>query len=212
MEDPLEKPVEDAQDPVADPKRPMSRAERRRRTEARILTAARERFAEVGYDRTTIRAVAAAARVDPALVMQYFGDKKGLFRRAVEVPSDAELPDDPTELTELLLSIVGVKFGQVSETALPLLRSTFTHPEATERMRDAMTRQVARVSAVISEEDAELRAALILAMLFGVSAGRNLIELEPLRSASSERITRLLRPCIEALTGVPGKSGGDETA
>ncbi|WP_433176944.1 TetR family transcriptional regulator [Actinoallomurus sp. CA-150999] len=190
---------------MEDANQPMTRAERRRRTEARILAAARERFAEVGYDRTTIRAVAGAAGVDPALVMQYFGDKKELFRRAVEVPPDEELPDDPAQLTELLLSIVGVKLSELPQTSLPLLRSTFTHPEATERMRDAMTRQVEQASAVLPGEEAELRSALILAILFGVSTGRNLIGLAPLRDATPEQITRLLRPCIEALTGTPGR-------
>ncbi|MCO5968136.1 TetR/AcrR family transcriptional regulator [Actinoallomurus soli] len=186
---------------MRDANQPMSRAERRRRTEGRILAAARARFAEVGYDRTTIRAVAAAAEVDPALVMQYFGDKKELFRRAVEVPPDEELPGDPAGLIDLLLSIVGVKLGELPQTSLPLLRSTFTHPEATERMRAAMTRQVEQASAAIPGEEAELRAALILAILFGVSTGRNLIELGPLRGATPEQITRLLRPCFEALTG-----------
>ncbi|MCO5994403.1 TetR/AcrR family transcriptional regulator [Actinoallomurus rhizosphaericola] len=186
---------------MRDANQPMSRAERRRRTEGRILAAARARFAEVGYDRTTIRAVAAAAEVDPALVMQYFGDKKELFRRAVEVPPDDELPGDPAGLIDLLLSIVGVKLGELPQTSLPLLRSTFTHPEATERMRAAMTRQVEQASAAIPGEEAELRAALILAILFGVSTGRNLIELGPLRDATPEQITRLLRPCFEALTG-----------
>ena len=51
----------------------VTRAEQRRRTEARILTAARQMFADVGYDRTTIRAVAAAVGVDAGLVMHYFG-------------------------------------------------------------------------------------------------------------------------------------------
>src|SRR3954447_6159444 len=52
---------------------------RRRRTEASILGAARELFAEGGFERTTIRAVAARAGVDPALVMQYYGNKEHLF-------------------------------------------------------------------------------------------------------------------------------------
>src|SRR5262245_52922751 len=59
-----------------------SRADQRRETEARILAAARARFAESGYERTTIRSVAAAAGVDPGLVMHYFGSKAGLFSRA----------------------------------------------------------------------------------------------------------------------------------
>ena len=41
-----------------------SRAEQRRRTEARILNATTQVFFSAGYDRTTIRAVASAAEVD----------------------------------------------------------------------------------------------------------------------------------------------------
>ena len=60
---------------------PSSRAEQRRRTEARILDAATQAFLAAGYERTTIRAVASAAGVDAGLVMHYFGSKQELFRR-----------------------------------------------------------------------------------------------------------------------------------
>ena len=79
----------------ASPARP-TRAQQRRRTEERILTAARELFADRGYDRTTIRAVAAAAGVDGGLVMHYFGRKDLLFARATEDPSH-EPPGVATE-------------------------------------------------------------------------------------------------------------------
>ena len=61
-----------------------SRAEQRRRTEARILDAAAQAFLTAGYDRTTIRAVASAAGVDAGLVMHYFGSKQELFRRVID--------------------------------------------------------------------------------------------------------------------------------
>ncbi len=57
----------------------IPRDERRRRTEASILDAARELFAADGFERTTIRGVAARAGIDPALVMQHFGSKERLF-------------------------------------------------------------------------------------------------------------------------------------
>src|SRR5260370_6526731 len=63
--------------------RPGSRAEQRRRTEARILDAATQVFFSAGYDRTTIRAVASAAGVDAGLVMHYFGSKQELYRRGI---------------------------------------------------------------------------------------------------------------------------------
>src|SRR3954453_22089040 len=69
----------------------MSRRERAERTRAAILRAARERFAADGYEGTTIRAVAAAAGVDPSMVMRYYGSKQGLFAAAAEF--DLALPD-----------------------------------------------------------------------------------------------------------------------
>lgn len=57
---------------------------------ADILEAARELFAEVGYDRATIRAIAASAGVDVALVSYYYGNKKGLFRAVMSMPVDPE--------------------------------------------------------------------------------------------------------------------------
>lgn len=60
-------------------------------TRAAILSSARERFASDGYERATIRAIAADAGIDPALVMRYFGNKEGLFAAAAEI--DLRLPD-----------------------------------------------------------------------------------------------------------------------
>src|SRR2546429_6515639 len=90
--------------------RPGSRAEQRRRTEARILDAATQVFFSAGYDRTTIRAVASAAGVDAGLVMHYFGSKQQLYRRAIRAPprpenrrapAGAARPDLPSLCTRL---------------------------------------------------------------------------------------------------------------
>src|SRR5919197_3958281 len=61
------------------------------RSRAAILAAARDRFAADGYEKATIRAIAADARIDPALVMRYFGNKEKLFAAAAEF--DLRLPD-----------------------------------------------------------------------------------------------------------------------
>ena len=60
-------------------------------TRADILAAARTRFGADGYERTTLRAVAADVGVDPALVIRYFGSKQDLFAAAAEFTLD--LPD-----------------------------------------------------------------------------------------------------------------------
>src|ERR671937_1385992 len=69
----------------------MGRTGRRRgpsTTRGAILEAARRRFADAGYDGASIRAIAADAAVDPAVVMHFFGSKDGLFRAAVGWPFD----------------------------------------------------------------------------------------------------------------------------
>ena len=82
--------------------RPGSRAEQRRRTEARILDAATQVFFSAGYDRATIRAVASAAGVDAGLVMHYFGSKQELYRRVIDAAPVPEVSGTPAEVIRLL--------------------------------------------------------------------------------------------------------------
>ena len=84
-------------------------------TRSAILSAARARFASAGFAGTTMRAVAADAAVDAALVHHYFGSKDDLFVAALELPVDirdqlapviAEGPDGAGErLIAVLLSV-----------------------------------------------------------------------------------------------------------
>src|SRR6202043_4220361 len=83
---------------------PGSRAEQRRRTEARILDAATQAFFGAGYDRTTIRAVAAAAGGDAGLVMHYFGSKQELYRRVIDAAPLPEVSGAPEEAVDQILA------------------------------------------------------------------------------------------------------------
>src|ERR1700716_2141975 len=83
---------------------PGSRAEQRRRTEARILDAATQAFFGAGYDRTTSRAVASSAGVDAGLVMHYFGSKQELYRRVIDAAPIPELSGTPAEAAEQILA------------------------------------------------------------------------------------------------------------
>ncbi|MFI0942587.1 TetR/AcrR family transcriptional regulator [Streptomyces sp. NPDC021020] len=192
--------------PTAQP----SRAERRRATEARILAGARELFAEKGFDRTTIRAVAAAAGVDPALVMQHFGSKRELFTRAVQVDPAAPAATGPEGLAEQLLATLGPKLGALPEGTLAMMRSMLTDPGAADQVRARLSEQAdAVVAAMPPAEDAELRAALALTTLLGVTVGHQLLGLPALAGVSADRIAALLRPGITALTEPPGRELGD---
>ncbi|SDM84600.1 TetR/AcrR family transcriptional regulator [Nonomuraea jiangxiensis] len=177
------------------------RAERRRRTEGRILDAARALFAEVGYERATVRAIAKAAGIDPALVMQYFGSKQALFQEAVRMAPEPDPGLGAEELVEGLLGTLDLKLGDLPQSSLAMLRSMLTHPEAAVSAREALGAQIDRLAAAIPGEDARLRAALVTMIMVGVTVGHQLLELDELRGVPQEEVARLLRPSLRALTG-----------
>ncbi|MEE1843880.1 MULTISPECIES: TetR family transcriptional regulator [unclassified Streptomyces] len=183
----------------------QSRADRRRATETRILDGARELFAEKGFDRTTIRAVATAAGVDPALVMQYFGSKRELFTQAVQVFPELPTATGTDALVDQLLATLDIKLGGLPEGTLVMLRSMLTDPAAADHVRVTLDRQIDGVSAALpTTEDAELRAALFVTALLGVTIGHQFLRLDALRDAPADRIAALLRPAFKALAEPQG--------
>ena len=184
----------------------VSREERRRRSEAAILDAAREQFAEVGFERTTIRGVASQAGVDPALVMQYFGNKEGLFAAATRWGSEHQrlLTAAPDALGAAAIDDLLAHFGEGGEAAIALMRSCLTHPTAMEAMRDrVMCERKDVVAAALEGEDAELRAGLFAACMVGLGMARYMIKMEPVASASAEDLHRLMGPVLRALVDPP---------
>jgi AcrR family transcriptional regulator len=180
-----------------------TRAQQRLQSEERILAAARELFAELGYDRTTIRAVAAAAGVDAGLVMHYFGSKDLLFAQAAEVPAD-ELPAGTAdEVAEALLTSLGRRLTGEPTASLAVLRSMLTNTDAADRYRAAGEPQLNQLAEAIPTQDAELRAGLLSAIVHGVIAERYLLRLTHLADASPEQIIDLLRPCFQSLATPP---------
>jgi AcrR family transcriptional regulator len=178
-----------------------SRAEQRRRTEERILATARRMFAELGYERTTIRAVATAADVDAGLVMHYFGSKDELFAQAAEV-TVGELPG---HTAEALLTSLAERLDSEPVASLAVLRSMLTNAGAAERYRAAAEPQLRQITAGIPAADAELRANLLSAIVHGVIIERYLLRMGRLADASPEAIIELLRPCFQILAaGEPG--------
>lgn len=183
----------------------MTRAEQRRRTEARILDAARTAFSEHGYDRTTIRGIARAAGVNPGLVMHYFGAKETLFAQAITTPPDEPAEqDEPAPAAERLLDALRTKLVEEPTATLAMLRSMLTHPDAAEGVRSTLNSQQHQLSAAVSQDDAMLRTSLTGAITLGVVVARHLLQLDGLRDAEPERVAELLRPCFESLVGQSG--------
>ncbi|MGW4797422.1 TetR family transcriptional regulator [Nonomuraea sp. NPDC004297] len=180
---------------MAEPPR-RTRAQQRRDTEARILSAARETFSELGYERTTIRAVAAAAGVRAGLVMHYFGSKEKLFARCADLSAHVLAPGDPAEA---LLGALRERLRDQPVGSLVVLRSMLTHEEAADGFREAGRSWLDTIERAIPAENAGLRAALISAIMTGVVVDRYLLKLSSLADAPAEDILDLLRPCFESL-------------
>ncbi|HWC40262.1 MAG TPA: TetR family transcriptional regulator, partial [Acidimicrobiales bacterium] len=179
---------------------PVPRSERRQHTEERILCAARELFSKSGYDRTTIRAVAAEADVDPALVMHYFGSKEDLFAAAIHDELEETLVGPQDELAERLLAKLADKLQKEPAAQLAMLRSMLTNEQAADGVRLAIARECAQmVGTAMGGEEATLRAELLSATMTGVLVGRYLLQLDRLRDADPAEITEILRPCFHAL-------------
>lgn len=177
------------------------RADQRRDTEARILASARRIFAESGYDRATIRAVAGDAGVNPGLVVHYFGTKENLFRRAASMTPDDSGTEAPQDLAEFLLGSLGVKLEDLPLASTAAMRSMLTHPEAAHEVRSLIDKQMRQLGEAIAADDADLRATLIGTTILGVVIGRHLLDLDLLRDVPPDTIIDLLRPCFRLLAG-----------
>jgi AcrR family transcriptional regulator len=182
---------------------PNSRAEQRRRTEARILDAATQIFFAAGYERTTIRAVASAAGVDAGLVMHYFESKQELFRRVIDAASVPEISGGPGQAAEQILASLADRLANEPVASLTLLRSMLTNPEAASAASVAAARYEAQIAQAIPAADAGLRAAIISAITVGVMVSRHLIKSDELATADPAQVIDLLRPCMMSLAAQP---------
>ncbi|MEU1452530.1 TetR family transcriptional regulator [Streptomyces avermitilis] len=174
------------------------------RTKAAILRAARERFAAQGYERTTIRAVASAAGIDPSMVMRYFGNKERLFDAALAI--DLRLPDltaiPAGELARTLVRHFLERWeGDPADDALlVLLRSAVTNEHAAARTHEIFAVQVApALAAALGPELAARRAGLVSAQLLGLGVTRYLLRLPAVTALTRDEIEDGLTPAIKAI-------------
>jgi AcrR family transcriptional regulator len=182
---------------------PGSRAEQRRRTEARILDAAAQIFLTAGYERTTIRAVASAAGVDAGLVMHYFGSKQDLFRQVIDAVPLPEVPGTPGQAADQILTSLADRLASEPTASLALLRSMLTNPEAASAASAGIARYQAQMTQAIPADDASLRSAVISAITLGIIVSRHLIKSDELATADPAQVINLLRPCMLSLTAQP---------
>ena len=180
-------------------------------TRDRILSSARELFARNGIANTSIRAVAAGAGVDSALVHHYFGTKEKLFAQVVNIPIDPmdiigplrEVPVEelgyrlPSMLLPLWDSEVGTGF-------IAALRALIAGDEVN-LFRTFIEDLIAvEVGTRVDNPPGSglIRIQFVASQLVGVVMARYILELEPFASLPPEQIAQTIAPNLQRyLTG-----------
>jgi AcrR family transcriptional regulator len=162
-------------------------------TRGRILETARASFGERGFDGTTIRSVALAAGVDPALVHHYFGTKQQLFVAGLELPIDFG-GDVPAIGRRARRRTVHARPGRAGAVAMVGLCPRQRRSVAAGMLRDLGRGPFAAIS---DRPDARLRATLVGSQLVGLAMARYIVKVEPLASAAPEAVARAIGPTIQ---------------
>jgi AcrR family transcriptional regulator len=185
-------------------------------TREAILESAREQFAEHGYEGATIRAIAAAARVDPALVHHFYGTKERLFAAAMQlpfVPSEAitaALADRPAGQpagAHLVRTALGLwDTPGVREAFVGILRSALTSDQAAAMLREFVSGAIlAPVASLVGGTDPEqtpFRTSLVGSHMLGLALARYVLQLPPVAAADADSLAAAIGPTIDRyLTG-----------
>lgn len=179
-------------------------------TRAALIDAAREIFAEHGYNDSTVRAIATRAGVDPAMVNHWFGGKEALFTAAVQIPVDPAvlLPEllagDPEKLAERILRRFLTVWDEAGGGAFAALaRSVATHGSAVRMLREFVATVVfGKLARELRMDRPDLRAALGATQIVGLGMMRYVVELEPLASADHDTVVAAIAPNLQRyLTG-----------
>ena len=173
-------------------------------TKAVILAAARERFAASGFEKATIRAIAADANIDPSMVMRYFGNKDQLFAAAADF--DLAIPDlsdvDTGQLGARLVEHF-VNRWERDEALIVLLRSGATNDAAAQRMREIFSAQLLPVIAKVNPVEPQRRAGLIATQVLGLALCRYVLRLPPVVGLSHDEIVGWLGPTVQRYLEAP---------
>jgi len=187
--------------------RPIGRRPGNPDTRTEIVATARRLFAESGYDKTSVRDIAAAAGVDPALIRHYFGSKAELFRTTVGWPL---APDDlVARITGGGRSAIGARLTRVFLEAwerpdsrtplLAILRGAATHEESTTLVRQFMQNQLyPQLAKALRGSDTELRIDLAMGQLLGIAYLRHVLQVEPIASAPLDELVARVTPVVTA--------------
>lgn len=177
-----------------------------------ILASARALFARDGYDRVTVRAIAADAGVDPSMIHYFFGRKDRLFAAALDGPEsprepvaallDEGLDDLGPRLVRRFLEVWDAT--DAPEPLLTLTRSAATGEAPADMLREFIDREFTRpIIERLGGPEAELRAAMVSGQLLGLAMTRYAVRLHPVPETDPEELARWLGPVVQALLTGP---------
>jgi AcrR family transcriptional regulator len=173
---------------------------------ARIVAAAREEFAQHGWAGTTLRAVARAADVDPALVYHYFGSKEGLLDAATNPPqkwleSVAKVWTTPVDqLGRALITLLVASWAddEIGPTLRAILQTAAHEPSTREKLRRVVEGSLMGVSELGSDErDRLVRSGLISSQMMGFALVRYVWKIEPVASMSDDEAIAAIAPNLQ---------------
>lgn len=173
-----------------------------------VLAAARKRFGAEGYEKTTLRAIARDAHIDPSMVLYLFGSKADLFRESLNVIVDPAAltaaiaggpDDDPDVGTRMVRAYLRIwQSPESGSTMVAMLQSATSNSDAHEAFRGFMQNYV--LAAVSGElgggEQARLRALLAASQLVGAAILRFVMKIPPLATLPEDDLVRLLAPTV----------------
>jgi AcrR family transcriptional regulator len=175
-------------------------------TREAILAAAAHHFAEHGYDRASLRGIAAGAGVDQKLIAHFFGSKQQLFVAAVGLPFNpgevlaATLAGDPDSIGERLAAVLVDVFEQpeLHQRLTGVVRAAASEPEVARMLREFLTRELFGPAAeMLGTEDGPFRANLVGSQIVGLVMARYVIAIEPLATMSPTAVAAAVAPTLQ---------------
>ncbi|ORA80201.1 TetR family transcriptional regulator [Mycobacterium malmoense] len=176
-------------------------------TRNEIVATARRLFADSGYDKTSVRDIAAGSGVDPALIRHYFGSKAELFRSTMGWPFEpAEISariarGDRDDIGARLTRVFFEAWEQPDSRAslLAILRGAATHNESAALVRQFIQGQLyPQLARLLTGTDTELRIDVAMAQLLGIAYLRHVLQVEPIASAPVDELIARVTPIVTA--------------
>ena len=177
-------------------------------TRDHLLRAAMRRFTVYGYDRSTTRDIAAAAGVNVSLIARYFGSKDGLYAAVLEASAGSFGSHGSGDLVQDVIDGLQAdawpEFGG-QHPLLLLLRDDSDDARTAELRRRTLTSAIGRLTeqvlpgSSVTDPEARLRGATVLALVAGVTALRSAVPDDPFGAVAVDSLRRVLAAAVTAV-------------